>query len=273
MSARATARRAARTLVRSLDRPGGRAVLGFGWTVGCALADRRWDRVRHQGDTWAYHLDGAVVFHDQLLRPARTLRADREIFLHGGALAPGDVVVDVGAGSGTEVVPFARAVGPAGHVVAVEAHPRSVALLRRALAANGLANVTVVAAAAADRPGTLAITDGSEPGDNTVMAGGTVEVPAVTIDQLVADLGLTAVALLKMNIEGAERLAVEGMAATAAVTDRLVISCHDFLGTPWGRTRAVVRDWLEDHGFAVTTRDDDPRPWCRDTLYARRPAG
>lgn len=55
-------------------------------------------------------------------------------------LRPGDRVLDVGAHIGAFTVPFARAVGTAGRVVAVEPDPHSFALLQRNVGLNGLAD-------------------------------------------------------------------------------------------------------------------------------------
>lgn len=105
-----------------------------------------------------------------------TLRYDevcattRDIWEFAYAPKPGDIVVDVGAGIGTETVPFAKAVGPTGRVVAIEAHPRTCEALRRTVARSGLTNVTVVHAAIADREGELRITVSDFHIGNTVVA-------------------------------------------------------------------------------------------------------
>jgi SAM-dependent methyltransferase len=58
--------------------------------------------------------------------------------------AVGDVVVDVGANVGLYTAIAGLAVGPGGHVVAVEPDPESLGYLARTIAANRLTNVTVV---------------------------------------------------------------------------------------------------------------------------------
>jgi hypothetical protein len=74
-----------------------------------------------------------------------------------------------------------------------------------------------------------------------------------------------------MNIEGAERLAIRGVGALLANTRHVCISCHDFLADDGGseklRTKAFVHEFLVEHGFEVSTRDDAPDPWTRDYLY------
>lgn len=59
-------------------------------------------------------------------------------------LAPGQRVADAGAGYGYFALLAAECVGPAGHVLAVEANPLLAGLLRRNLALNGMAGHSTV---------------------------------------------------------------------------------------------------------------------------------
>lgn len=60
---------------------------------------------------------------------------------HGDAVRPGDTVLDLGAGAGTDSLIAARRAGPEGHVVAVDRTP---AMNRRLKTGAGDANVSVV---------------------------------------------------------------------------------------------------------------------------------
>lgn len=171
--------------------------------------------------------------------------------------APGDVVLDVGAGHGGETMRLAHLVGPTGRVVAVEAAPGPFARLDELVRLNGWAHVEPVQVALAAEPGTLTISDDDEGWiAGNVYEGRGVEVRATTVDDLCAELGIEHVDWLKMNIEGAEKEVVLGMERMAPHVRHLTISCHDFLGTEWGRSLAPVTAWLREHGYTVEQRGD-----------------
>ena len=200
-----------------------------------------------------------------------------DIWEHDYQAKPGDVIVDIGAGIGTETVVFARQVGPTGRVVAVEAHPRTCEALRRTVRLSRLDNVTVVHAAIADRAGELLISDNDFHIGNSVLGVSTgVPVRAITIDQLAGETGLAEIDYLKMNIEGAEGPAIRGMAATIGSIKHVAIACHDFLAeadpTLDVKTLDAVRAYFKANGFDTVERPDDPRPWVRDQIYGRRRA-
>lgn len=189
---------------------------------------------------------------------------------------PGDTIIDVGAGIGEDAVVFSKLVGSTGRVVAIEAHPGIFACLQETIARSVLENVLAVQCAIADHEGVVSMSDDSEHLANSMLkSGGGVDVPAKTLDSLLAELGITQVDLLKMNIEGAERLAMAGMRGSASIIRNAAISCHDFVadggsGEDEFRTRAFVRPALETMGFTVRQRTDTAHPWTRDTLYATR---
>jgi arsenite methyltransferase len=60
------------------------------------------------------------------------------------AIRPGDVVLDVGAGSGTDTLIAARLVGPQGRILALDLTPEMLDKLRRNVALAGAANVEVI---------------------------------------------------------------------------------------------------------------------------------
>jgi FkbM family methyltransferase len=198
-----------------------------------------------------------------------------DCFMFDYSPQPGDIVVDVGAGSGLETLPFSRRVGEAGRVIAIEAHPLIFRCLEATQRLNRLANVTTVHAAVGAVNQDVLISDASDYQANTTLTERGVAVPGRTLDSIISGLDIDRIDLLKMNIEGGERAALDGMAHTIEITRHVAIGCHDFLAD-WGqgelmRTRFEVESFLRRHGFEVMLRDD-PREWIRDTVYGRRPA-
>jgi FkbM family methyltransferase len=148
--------------------------------------------------------------------------------------------------------------------------------LREVCHLNRLSNVTPVHAAVAASNHDVQISDTSNYLANTTVTEEGVQVPGRTLDSIVASLGIEPIDLLNMNIEGAERAALEEMLPTIRITRQVAISCHDFLAD-WGRgemmrTKSMVVDFLRQQGFEVMLRDD-PRVWLRDTVYGRGPTG
>ena len=273
--AAAIARRAWWALVRRLDKPGRRALLVAPASAWVSVANRAPCLVRWQDGAWIHHYRGAKIPHATLGRaaPPHVFTAEaRDIFLHAYTPRPGDTVFDVGAGIGAETLLFSRLVGPAGRVISVEAHPQTYARLARLCEVNRLTNVTAVQAAASNADGEALISDLEHHLQNTIVdAGSGIRVRARRIDTLACELGVTNIDLLKMNIEGAERFAVDGLDGIIGRINHVCISCHDFLADDGGsdelRTKELVRAFLVAHGFRVTTRDDAAEPWTRDYLY------
>lgn len=259
-----------------LDRPGWRWLLTALRSVEQSCCMSRRVRVAYRECQWVSRYDDGTVTLLGFEPPELLDAKAADLFLHHYSLRPDDVVVDAGAGPGTELLAFARRVGPKGRVVAIEAHPRAIAELDAMQKLNRLACVTLTHAALTLEPGTAVITDDPLGASNTIVdhdAAGR-EVPASTLDDVLERLGIVEVDLLKMNIEGAELMALRGFSRLASVR-HVVIACHDYRaaegrGSDAMRTNAAVRSLLEEAGFDIFSRDDDPRPWVRDYVYGRR---
>ena len=125
-----------------------------------------------------------------------------------GLLAPGDVVVDVGANIGNHTVFFAGVCGCS--VIAVEPAPAALDLLRQNVASNGLEDkVTIVAQALASEKGhgrIVAPDNTHNLGLNSVELGdGDVDVS--TLDDLCRDISPK---LIKIDVEGMELAVLRG---------------------------------------------------------------
>jgi hypothetical protein len=139
---------------------------------------------------------------------------------------------------------------------------------------NRLENVIAVHQAVAEPSCRVAtIEDSDEYLSNRSGTAEGISVPAATIDAIYQRLALSKVHFLKMNIEGAERFAIQGMAETLLHTDVLCISCHDFLAVAAGdddlRTKSAVQQFLQRSGFKIVAREGSSLPpYVQDQVWA-----
>ncbi|HLY19309.1 MAG TPA: FkbM family methyltransferase [Bryobacteraceae bacterium] len=277
-----------RRVIRALDRPGGRALLGA-VTGRLAQTGAPGVRVYFRRGMWVHRqreivfVDGPVldyhppIFHTWDNELDRRMADAEDYWFQLYRPRPGDVIIDAGAGRGEDTIAFSKAVGPAGRVIAIEAHPVTFGCLCLFCELNRLTNVTPVHAALVDRAGPVAIESAEGWQTNRVAApeaGGAARVPGLTLDELAERLNVSHIDFLKMNIEGAEGLAVRGMEKTLRVTGGLCISCHDFRANAgqgeFLRTKEFVAEAVRGAGFTTVSRDADPRPYIADQVNAFR---
>jgi len=137
-------------------------------------------------------------------------------------VATGDTVYDIGANIGYVSLSLAKRVGPSGHVIAFEPVPRNLDQLRTNIENNRLLNIQVCDVAASERRGEAVV----RVSDNLSMASliwhrndpSAVElvVHTVAIDDLVDAGNLPKPTFVKIDVEGAEGLALLGMRRTVA---------------------------------------------------------
>lgn len=156
--------------------------------------------------------------------------AENELSFLSLMIPSGATVIDVGAYIGTHTLAFSKFVGPLGRVIAIEPQNKTFELLTENVAANRLANVELLHAAAAERIGTLeilaidpssqgsfgsaalAVGDGNLGGDLTTSQRkqNPISVDLLTIDSL----ELAGCALIKIDAEGTEDLVIRGAKRT-----------------------------------------------------------
>jgi FkbM family methyltransferase len=178
----------------------------------------------------------------------------------GQFVRPGTSVVDVGANVGFFTLKFAGWVRDGGRVIAIEPEAVNYGRLSRAVAGAGLSHVVdTVQAAATERTGQVGlIVNRLHPGDHRIGDGG-VQVPSVTIDDLLAEKGSPPVSLIKIDVQGAESRVLAGAGATLdALRPALFIEvCDDALRMCESSAERLLTD-LYDRGYSAyrTTRED-----------------
>ena len=154
--------------------------------------------------------------------------ADSKSLLEG-LIQEGMTVFDVGAHVGTYTLMAARLVGPAGHVYAFEAEPENYSILKKNVELNGYVNVTCVPKAISNRSGLLTLYVSNQGNDRHTLIGSLAakgqgtpcEVETISLDEFSASIGWPRVDVVKMDIEGAEPMAIEGMSELFRRSDNL----------------------------------------------------
>jgi len=133
------------------------------------------------------------------------------------AIKPGMVVVDVGAHVGYFSLLAARQVGPQGKVYSFEPDPINYRLLQQNINANGYQNITATQKAVSKALGTAQLILSSRDNGTHSLYGqdggdaGTATVCLVSLDEFLAEENWPKIDLIKMDVEGAEMDALEGM--------------------------------------------------------------
>lgn len=143
---------------------------------------------------------------------------------------PGFVCMDIGANLGYYSLLMSELCGPTGRTVAVEPNPAMVKLMRFSEFVHSW-NFDIVDKAITDKAGeaVLTIPNGSFGGASLASPGipfsgsSKVRVATTTVDQVVIDLRLQKVDMIKMDVEGFEPLVFEGMRETIAMNPQLQI--------------------------------------------------
>ncbi|MFA6003878.1 MAG: FkbM family methyltransferase [Elusimicrobiota bacterium] len=181
------------------------------------------------------------------------------IDLLGSLARPGSLAVDVGANIGFFTLPLSRAVGPDGQVLAFEPDAANRSLLERGLRRGRCANVEVVAAALGDRDGTVDLhLNADNPADHRIFPGaGHTAGPSVALCRLDSFLARNPpgrkLSLVKIDVQGAELLALRGMRQTLADSPeaRLILEfCPEALSAG-GTSPAELLDFLRELGFSA----------------------
>ena len=200
---------------------------------------------------------------------------DADMALVRRLLRPGDIFVDGGANVGLFTLIAARAVGSRGRVIAFEPSPKTREALLRNVALNGYDWVTVHGEALDAEPGERSFVarhgDGaglSSFAPQDVASGDQAQLVATTsLDRATAALERERVAVLKLDLEGAELGALRGsdVLLRGAAPD-IVIEVEDAHLRRQGASREQVLEL-----FDVLRLSPLPRtPWRSRRAYAAR---
>jgi FkbM family methyltransferase len=173
------------------------------------------------------------------------------LFLLKKFVPKGSNVIDVGANVGVITLWAATCVGESGHVIAIEPELKNIQTLKESIETAGMMDrVIVYEAVAADIPGTLKLRiNRGNPADHRIDSEG-VPVKAVSLDGLVDSLGWTDVAFVKIDVQGAETLVLEGAKnLLRSMRPVLWVEVSEFDLKNFSSTPHEVLDFLETYDF------------------------
>jgi FkbM family methyltransferase len=162
--------------------------------------------VTYQGASFRFYHQASATERGALFNPDYNLE---ELNFLRAQVGAGGTFVDVGANVGTYALVLACHVGESGKVIAIEPHPVTFARLKFNNDASRIGQTKLVAAAASGSDGELMIeTDGDNLGASHIVTGAAganpVKVPALRLQRIVEEAGVSKVDALKIDIEGFE---------------------------------------------------------------------
>jgi len=254
----------------------GREILGFVASIYSIFKFRKFCLIFYNKAWIHQHRHGTVVDSIINFQASSDLESSSsESWFHVYKPKFGDIIIDVGAGIGTDTLLFSKMVGPSGKVIAVEAHPKTFISLSQMCKYNKLSNVVLCNCAITDKKMDVFIDDSNTHHISNTILGQSkgFKVDGLTLDDLLNKCNIGHIDFLKMNIEGAEKLAIKGMQKTVKKTRCLAIACHDFISKREGlhtmKTKDTIVSFLRKNGFEVILREKDRRDWVRDHVHGR----
>jgi FkbM family methyltransferase len=164
---------------------------------------------------------------------------------------PGDVVFDVGANVGYYTLLGSVLAGPEGKVFAFEPLPRNVSIVRRHVEINKLTNVTIFNGAVCDRDGAAKFDAGAIPEMAHLSDEGGIDVQTFKLDSLLAEGRVSAPAVIKVDVEGAEVDVLNGARRLIELHHpTIMVATHSV--PLFDESTALLRSW----GYDVQVLDE-----------------
>jgi len=176
----------------------------------------------------------------------------------------GDVVLDLGAHIGYYTLIFAKLVGDEGRVIAFEPDPSNFALLKKNVEINGFKNVELVNKAVSNQtgPARLYLSKHSAVAHRIYDVNDgckSIEIEAIRLDEYFINYK-GRVDFIKMDIQGAEGAAIQGMKGLLKNNDlKLVMEYSQKRAVHFGMSSQEYIKLLGEYGFKIFDIDEKER--------------
>lgn len=191
-----------------------------------------------------------LLFEQQhLVSIGKSFEADiLQVFV--GLIRPGSVILDIGANVGLYSLLGSELTGPGGRILAFEPEPNTCAALKKNLSLNGINNVTTLPMALSDRNGMVELVVPEEVkakfeyGDSYLSMKQTdadkspAAIPCRRLDEVLEEMNILNVDVIKIDVEGAEYLCLSGAKRLLKGVHKPVIlmECDEVLSRRFGRS-------------------------------------
>jgi len=195
----------------------------------------------------------------------RFISEQEELRAFHDEIEPEDTVYDIGANTGLYSL-FAATKCRRGTVAAFEPYPPNIEVLRQDRNRNALHNIDIVESALSDTVGEIEFSQPDEDdvgygtsSIDTTGEGDSITVPTTTGDRLVADSELPPPNVVKIDVEGAEPLVIEGLKEALSTPECRAVFCEIHLSgsdvrpsiEDFGSSPDILEKELTDLGFSV----------------------
>ncbi len=176
-------------------------------------------------------------------------------------LKGGDTFIDIGGNIGLFSMVASSKVGAAGKVITFEPAPFHCETIRKNIRLNNFSNIDLYETALGDAPGEveLVMPKGGNQGSYSISFQSNAEheilkavVPVSKLDDIVQKnkISLENLSLIKMDIEGAEMLALGGMEELFKRLPSVLIEFNETALQRFGTSTRDLYTWFKDRGYA-----------------------
>jgi FkbM family methyltransferase len=253
-------------LILVLNRKGLRYVLSLIFTIIASLKNFNVYFIYYDSNAtfWIHKVGNLVLRVDDKPNFSisyKRLKSTTNIFLSYYSPKPNDVIIDLGAGIGEDVVVMHQMQQLLGKIYAIEAHPRTFAKLKCMVEMNKFDNVICCNVAIDSEPGRTFISNKANHSSNRVSKWGEIQINAITLDEFIAEKRVSRIDFLKLNIEGAERSALAGLMVKNTIVRNFAIACHDKLAQFYNddyfyKTKDFVFEFFKQNSIKVVDKKE-----------------
>ena len=173
------------------------------------------------------------------------------------------IALDVGADIGYYTVQFSRLVGPQGKVIAFEPIPEARNRLAHNISINQCSNILVSEYALGNQEGSVFLEDPLNKSrinlDKITPSDRDIKITIKRMDDLIREMGLESIDLVKIDVEGAEHEVLLGMEqALRRHRPILIVEVHNQFLPLFGSSSEKLLSWLSSLGYRITTLDEEP---------------